>query len=73
MNLGLDLWPLWSPWGLALIGLCAGSFVNVWVRRLPLMMARRWWWDTSWQLQHSAFIHCPGRRLVDPEATWFCL
>jgi leader peptidase (prepilin peptidase)/N-methyltransferase len=53
MNLGLDLWPLWSPWGLALIGLCAGSFVNVWVRRLPLMMARRWWWDTSWQLQNG--------------------
>lgn len=33
---------LWSPWGLALIGLCVGSFVNVVVRRLPHILEDRW-------------------------------
>lgn len=51
MDLSLNLAALWSPWGLAVIGLCVGSFVNLWVRRLPLMMAQRAWWDISWHLR----------------------
>ncbi len=49
--LDLDLSPLWSPVGLLLFGLCVGSFINVVVHRLPMMMARRWWSDTAWQLE----------------------
>ncbi|MFM8738505.1 MAG: hypothetical protein ACKOGB_12880, partial [Betaproteobacteria bacterium] len=45
------LWPLWSPLGLLLVGLCVGSFINLLVRRLPLMMERHWWQDTADQLQ----------------------
>ncbi|MEY2687791.1 MAG: hypothetical protein RL375_1989 [Pseudomonadota bacterium] len=33
---------LLSPIGLALIGLCIGSFLNVVVHRLPLMLERNW-------------------------------
>lgn len=51
MGFDFDLSPLWSPVGLLLFGLCTGSFINVVVRRLPLMMARRWWWELSWQLR----------------------
>lgn len=34
--------PLLSPWMLALFGLCIGSFLNVVIHRLPLMMEREW-------------------------------
>jgi leader peptidase (prepilin peptidase)/N-methyltransferase len=33
---------LLSPWGLLLLGLCIGSFLNVVVHRLPLMLERGW-------------------------------
>jgi leader peptidase (prepilin peptidase)/N-methyltransferase len=33
---------LLSPWGLGLLGLCIGSFLNVVVHRLPLMLERQW-------------------------------
>jgi leader peptidase (prepilin peptidase)/N-methyltransferase len=33
---------LLSPWSLGLIGLCIGSFLNVVIHRLPLMMERAW-------------------------------
>jgi leader peptidase (prepilin peptidase) / N-methyltransferase len=33
---------LLSPWCLALLGLCVGSFLNVVIHRLPLMMERSW-------------------------------
>ncbi len=33
---------LLSPWVLALLGLCIGSFLNVVVHRLPLMLERGW-------------------------------
>lgn len=33
---------LLSPFGLALLGLCVGSFLNVVIHRLPLMMERGW-------------------------------
>ena len=47
-DLPLDL--LLSPWGLGLLGLAVGSFLNVVVHRLPLMLERQWWGDVAAQL-----------------------
>jgi leader peptidase (prepilin peptidase)/N-methyltransferase len=47
----LDL--LLSPWALALLGLAIGSFLNVVVHRLPLMLERQWWGDVAAQLADS--------------------
>ena len=33
---------LFSPWMLAILGLCIGSFLNVVIHRLPLMLERDW-------------------------------
>jgi leader peptidase (prepilin peptidase)/N-methyltransferase len=41
---------LLSPWILALLGLCIGSFLNVVIHRLPLMLDRGWWRDVANQL-----------------------
>jgi len=41
---------LLTPWGLGLLGLIVGSFLNVVVHRLPLMLERQWWGDASAQL-----------------------
>jgi leader peptidase (prepilin peptidase)/N-methyltransferase len=41
---------LLSPWILGLLGLCIGSFLNVVIHRLPLMMDRGWWGDVANQL-----------------------
>jgi leader peptidase (prepilin peptidase)/N-methyltransferase len=46
--LPLDL--LLSPLALALLGLCVGSFLNVVIHRLPLMLERQWWSDVAHQL-----------------------
>jgi leader peptidase (prepilin peptidase) / N-methyltransferase len=46
--LPLEIWL--SPWALGLLGLCVGSFLNVVVYRLPLMMERQWWADVAHQL-----------------------
>ena len=50
--LGLASLPpgLLSPWALALLGLAVGSFLNVVVHRLPLMLERQWWGDVAAQL-----------------------
>jgi leader peptidase (prepilin peptidase)/N-methyltransferase len=37
-----SLQALLTPWALGLIGLCIGSFLNVVIHRLPLMMERGW-------------------------------
>jgi len=47
-DLPLDL--MLSPWTLALLGLVVGSFLNVVVYRLPLMLERQWWGDVAAQL-----------------------
>jgi leader peptidase (prepilin peptidase) / N-methyltransferase len=36
-----------SPWALAVLGLCVGSFLNVVVHRLPQMLLRDWWAETA--------------------------
>jgi leader peptidase (prepilin peptidase) / N-methyltransferase len=41
---------LLSPWALAVLGLCVGSFLNVVIYRTPLMMERQWWADVAQQL-----------------------
>lgn len=47
---GLPLDLLLSPWALAVLGLAVGSFLNVVVHRLPLMLERQWWGDVAAQL-----------------------
>ena len=47
-NPPLDL--LLHPVALAVLGLVIGSFLNVVVHRLPLMMERDWWRDVAGQL-----------------------
>lgn len=43
MDVGIELQQaLLSPWVLGLLGLCIGSFLNVVVHRLPLMLERQW-------------------------------
>ena len=41
---------LLSPWALGLLGLCIGSFLNVVIHRLPLMLERQWLGDAAAQL-----------------------
>ncbi len=41
---------LLSPAALAVLGLIIGSFLNVVVHRLPLMLERQWWADVAHQL-----------------------
>lgn len=48
MNAALDA--LLTPWGLGLLGLLVGSFLNVVAYRLPLMLERQWWGDVAAQL-----------------------
>jgi leader peptidase (prepilin peptidase) / N-methyltransferase len=47
---GLPLDLLLSPGVLALLGLAVGSFMNVVVHRMPLMLERQWWGDVAAQL-----------------------
>jgi leader peptidase (prepilin peptidase)/N-methyltransferase len=44
---------LLSPWLLALLGLCIGSFLNVVIHRLPQMLDRGWWGDVALQLMDA--------------------
>ncbi|RZL04468.1 MAG: prepilin peptidase [Rubrivivax sp.] len=38
---------LTTPWGLAVLGLCVGSFLNVVIHRMPLMLERQWRADSA--------------------------
>jgi leader peptidase (prepilin peptidase)/N-methyltransferase len=60
--LPLDL--LLSPPLLALLGLCVGSFLNVVVHRMPLMMERQWWAEVAAHLQDAD----AWRRVFSPRA-----
>ncbi|OWQ83622.1 prepilin peptidase [Roseateles aquatilis] len=61
---------LLSPWFLGLIGLCVGSFLNVVIYRLPVMMQRQWLSDCAEQLsieddlrQHATLDEAQARSL----------
>lgn len=41
---------LLSPWMLGIFGLCIGSFLNVVIHRLPLMLERQWLHESAAQL-----------------------
>jgi leader peptidase (prepilin peptidase)/N-methyltransferase len=49
----LSLELLLSPPLLALVGLCIGSFLNVVVHRLPLVMERQWWAEVAGHLSDA--------------------
>lgn len=48
-----------SPWVLGLFGLCIGSFLNVVVHRLPLMLERAWKQEAAELLEVSADLPEP--------------
>jgi leader peptidase (prepilin peptidase)/N-methyltransferase len=50
----LPLELLLSPWALAVLGLAVGSFLNVVVHRLPIVLERQWWGDVAGQLDDAA-------------------
>ena len=48
-------WSFWlSPWLLGLLGLCIGSFLNVVIHRVPLMLERQWLHESAAQLTDAA-------------------
>lgn len=47
---------LLSPWYLGLIGLCVGSFLNVVIYRLPVMMQRQWLTDCADELSDASLV-----------------
>ena len=51
---------LLSPLVLALLGLCIGSFLNVVIHRLPLMLER------GWKLESAEMLGVDGRRCAEP-------
>jgi leader peptidase (prepilin peptidase)/N-methyltransferase len=57
----LDL--LLTPWGLGVLGLLVGSFLNVVAHRMPLMLERQWWADVAGHLADAAsFERTFGRK-----------
>ncbi len=58
---------LLSPLGLALLGLCIGSFLNVVIHRLPLMMERGWRIDSA-ELLGVAIPETPALSLSQPRS-----
>ena len=48
-----------TPWGLGVLGLCVGSFLNVVIHRLPRMLEQQWKLDAAYTL---------GQELKEPDA-----
>jgi leader peptidase (prepilin peptidase)/N-methyltransferase len=60
---------LLSPGVLGLLGLCIGSFLNVVIHRLPVLMERGWWADVAQQLADSdSWTRCFGGEAPRPLA-----
>ena len=58
---------LLTPWGLGLLGLLVGSFLNVVAHRMPLMLERQWWADVAGHLADAAsFERVFGRKATAP-------
>lgn len=51
---------LLSPWGLGILGLCVGSFLNVVIHRLPVMMEHEWQAEAA-SLRGEGIIASPQR------------
>jgi len=45
---------LLTPWGLGVLGLLVGSFLNVVAHRMPVMLERQWWSDVASHLADAA-------------------
>lgn len=58
---------LLSPWCLGIIGLCIGSFLNVVIYRLPVIMQRQWLADCAEQLSVQEDLRTHGG-LSEPQA-----
>lgn len=50
---------LLTPWSLALFGLCIGSFLNVVIHRMPLMLDRTWKSDSAEMLGVTVDLPAP--------------
>lgn len=58
-----------SPLALAVLGLVIGSFLNVVIHRLPLMLERQWWRDVAHQLADAdSWRRVFGNGRADPAA-----
>jgi leader peptidase (prepilin peptidase) / N-methyltransferase len=54
---------LLTPWGLGVLGLLVGSFLNVVAHRMPLMLERQWWADVAGHLADAtSFERVFGRK-----------
>src|SRR5450432_3267550 len=58
---------LLSPWVLAVLGLCIGSFLNVVVHRLPLMLERGWRQESA-ELLGVEIAETPALTLATPRS-----
>lgn len=66
--MAVDYGLLLSPWILGLFGLCIGSFLNVVIHRLPLMLERQWLHESAAQLTDApAMARVAGVPLPEAE------
>ncbi len=64
----VDYGALLSPWALGIFGLCIGSFLNVVIYRLPLMLERQWLHESAAQLTDAlAMARVAGVPLPEAE------
>ena len=64
-----SFWPVFTgliltPWGLAVLGLCVGSFLNVVIHRMPKMLEQRWQLDAAYTLGHEVKEPEPAEQLT---------
>jgi leader peptidase (prepilin peptidase)/N-methyltransferase len=66
MNIDRYLEILLSPWGLLILGLVIGSFLNVVIHRLPLMLEQQWRIDAAAMLELPEPEQAPPLTLSTP-------